>query len=61
MRSAIRPFVIAAILKTVTVVTTVGSALCARNASTGVVVKESFTVKIVEKREDWPALFVTRI
>ena len=52
---------IAAILKTVTVVTTVGSALCARNASTGVVVKESFTVKIVEKREDWPAPFVTRI
>jgi len=57
VRSAIRTFVIAAILKKVTVVTTVGSALCARNASTGVVVKELFTVKIAEKREDWPVLF----
>jgi len=35
--------------------------LCARNASTGVVVKESFTVKIAEKREDWPAPLAIRI
>jgi len=61
VRVATRPFVRAAIPKDLTVVRTAGSALCARNASADAVAKKSFTVKIVEKRADWPAPFVTRI